>query len=508
MEYLVTTQEMQNLDRATIDQVGIGALVLMERAAMAACEEILCRYKGKKKNQRVLILAGCGNNGADGLALARMLSEEGFEVQVVICGNRNKATDQWKTQYKILKHFPVETGCKTILSEYDILVDALFGVGLSREISGEYADIVHAFNGAVGFKVALDIPSGVHADNGRIMGCATRVDLTVCFAFPKRGLLFYPGCEYAGELVVRNIGIGEAAMESKPQMFRYTESVKELMPLRDEAGNKGTFGKALIAAGSRNMAGAAVLAAKACYRVGTGMVKVLTEECNREILQTAIPESLFVPTVNAGDVQANLPLYDENVMLFDWPDVLAIGPGLGTDEQAYVLVSTFLKKSVLPLVMDADALNLLAAHKELMEEVMKQGAAGRCLILTPHVGELSRLTGKSIKEIKEDPVKIAMELAKRLRCIIVSKDARTLVCCEGEGICMNTTGNSGMSTAGSGDVLTGIITGLLALGMSGFEAASTGVYLHGLAGDYAAKRLGKNGLLAGDIALAIADVLR
>lgn len=507
MEYLVTAEEMKSYDHAAIHRIGIPSLVLMERAALSVFDEIRKRFP-EGKGRKALILAGCGNNGADGLAIARMLSEAGFSAEAVICGNQEKAGSEWKTQYEILSHFPVRTGSKPQLSEYDILIDALFGVGLSREITGEYARLIGWFNEAKGFKVAVDVPSGIHSDNGKVMGCAVRADLTVSFAYGKRGLYFYPGCEYAGNVTVKQIGIGETAFFGRrPGMFRYTEKAKELLGIRDGSGNKGTFGKVLLAAGSRNMAGAAVLAAFGCYRSGAGMVKVLTPECNREILQTALPEALLC---------TELPSRPEDI--FAWPDVLAIGPGLGTDERACELMRAFLENSSLPLVIDADGLNLLVMHPELMAMVEAQcrGRRGntkeeipkRSIILTPHVGELARLCQKTAAQVKEFLPDEAMGLAKRLNCVIVSKDARTFICQNGHPVCINTTGNSGMATAGSGDVLAGIIAGLLAQGMAAYEAASVGVYLHGLAGDAAAARLGEHGMLAGDLAASVAEVLR
>ncbi len=500
MEYLVTAEEMKRYDAVTIEKIGIPSLVLMERAALSVFEEILAA-KMPDKNKKVLILAGCGNNGADGLALARMLSS-GFEVEVVILGNQEKATAEWKTQYEILQHFPVRTGRKPKAAEYDILVDSIFGVGLSREVSGEYAEMINWFNRAEGWKIAVDVPSGINSDTGRLMGCGVKADLTVCFAFGKRGLFFYPGCEYAGKVVIKDIGIEKNVFDEKaPGIFRYTEKISKLLPVRENSGNKGTFGKVLLAAGTRDMAGAAVLSGKSCYRVGAGMVKVLTPEYNRVILQTAVPEALLTTLIpEAGSL--------ERKNFLQWPNVLAIGPGLGTDERAYQILYTFLEESRLPMVIDADALNLLSLHEELMEPVREQGAAGREIILTPHAGELARLCRTTIKKVKESPVEIASVLAQKLNCVIVSKDARTLICKNGEPVCLNISGNNGMAVAGSGDVLTGIIAGLLAQGMKAWEAATVGVYLHGLAGDSAADRLGRYGMTASDLADAVAEVTK
>ncbi len=495
MKYLLTAKEMQDCDKNTIHKIGIPAVVLMERAALGLCEEIdFFAKKLLKKNSKVLILAGCGNNGGDGLALARLLSER-MDVEVVICGDCNKAGDLWRTQYEILKHFPVRTGSKPLSDEYDILVDALLGVGLSRDISGHYAELISWYNERSGYKIAVDVPSGINADNGKVMGCATENDLTVTFAYGKRGLYFYPGCQYAGKVIVKDIGISDRSFgTSEPGMFRYRSEVHKLLPTRASDGNKGTFGKVLIAAGNTNMAGAAILATQGCYRSGAGMVKVLTRECNRVVLHTAVPEALVTT--------------DESVQPDHWPDVLAVGPGLGTDDWAYNVTYSFLANSTLPLVIDADALNLLADRAELMALLAKQGREGRTLILTPHVGEMARLLGLTVSEVKENPVDTAMGLAQKLNCVIVSKDARTLICYPDRPICLNTTGNSGMATAGSGDVLTGVIAGLLAQGADPFSAAGIGVYLHGIAGDIASAVKGERSITAGDIAAAVAEVIK
>lgn len=493
MEYLVTSQEMKQYDEATIERIGIPALVLMERAALSVREEINRRVTREKGT--VLILAGCGNNGADGLALARLLQEEGWSVEVVCCSNVEKATAQWKTQRAILENYPVKTGSKPQMLEYNILIDALLGVGLSREVQGEYERLIRWFNGADGYKIALDVPSGIHSDTGRTMGCAVKADLTVTFAFAKRGLFLEDGRKCCGEVAVKDIGIGSAVFfGQEPGMFRYTESARQLLPARATDGNKGTFGKVLIVAGNKSMAGAAVLAARSCYRTGAGMVRVISPQCNRGILAGSVPEALFG---DETDLEKGL----------EWADVIAIGPGLGTDGRGKGLLNTVLVHSRLPLVIDADGLNLLAVSPKLQELTASVGKEGRSVILTPHVGELARLCDSSIAACRENLLECAMGLAERLNCVIVCKDARTFTCRPGRPVCMNTAGNSGMATAGSGDVLTGVVAGLLAQGMEGFDAASAGVYLHALAGDAAAARTGEHGLMAGDIAEGLCGIV-
>lgn len=497
MEYLVTAEEMKRYDRVTIGEIGIPALVLMERAALAVMEEIAAVCRGG----RVLILAGVGNNGGDGLALARLLAERGYQVEVAVCGDPGRATEEWKTQEAVLRNYPVRimqegmsAGRKTLGKEYTILVDALFGVGLSREVSGKYREQIEQFNGLSGYKIAVDVPSGIHSDTGEVCGCAVKADLTVCLGMAKRGLYFYPGCEYCGIVKVKEIGIGEAAFRGVlPQMYRYTERIEDLLPVRKGNGNKGTFGKVLLAAGSRNMAGAAVLAARGCYKSGAGMVKVATPECNRIVLQAAVPEALLW---TYGEENEDMLQESDLERTADWADVLAVGPGLGTGEGAYRLLKLLLERSGQPIVIDADGLNLLAEYPDLKDLAASRTACGRRVVLTPHLGELSRLTGESIHEIRFHPVDSVMGLARRLHCVVAGKDARTVICQEGRQICLNTTGNSGMATAGSGDVLAGMIAGLLAQGMEPFEAAAVGVYWHGLAGDAAAAACGEYGVTA------------
>lgn len=485
MEYLVTAEEMKFYDSMTINRIGIPSLVLMERAALAVTEEIYRYLDTHHCGKRILVIAGCGNNGADGLAIARMLSKDCC-VEVAIAGDPSKATEEWKRQFTILENYPVLTGSKPHRKEYDILVDAVFGVGLTREVNGSYREWIQYINTSGGYKIAVDIPSGIDSDTGQVRGCAVQADLTVCFAFRKRGLAFYPGCSFAGTILIKKIGIDEVAFGMrKPSMFCYTEEASALLPQRAPDGNKGTFGKVLIAAGSVNMAGAAILCAESCIRSGTGMVKVVSPRENRIILQTAVPEALYADHL-------------ENEA-FGWPDVLTVGPGLGQSKEAEELLEAFITESRLPLVIDADGLNLLSGCPKLRRCLAEQTAEGRKVVLTPHVGELARLTGQTIAEIKEDPVKIGMNLAKELHCIVVCKDARTLICCQDHPVCINLSGDSGMATAGSGDVLTGLIAGLLAQGMDAWEGACIGVYLHGKAGEAAAGRYGSHFVKASDL---------
>lgn len=500
MRYLVTAQEMKQYDKNTIEKIKIPGMVLMERAAFSVFEQIQKRFGQFESNEEktVFILAGMGNNGGDGLALARLLADAGYLVDVHCIGDENKASEQWKKQRVILSSYPItitdaDTGRKTKDKEYTIYVDALFGIGLSGEVTGEYARAIDLFNAGKGYKVALDVPSGVDSDTGCVHGCAVKADLTVTFGFCKRGLVLFPGCEYAGEVVTADIGISDISFFGEtPEMFAFDKSdvhLSKLLPERLQAGNKGTFGKVLLIAGSLNMAGAAMLSARAVYRTGVGMVKIISSSENRVILQEVLPEALF-GTIE--DLEAGL----------EWADVIAIGPGLGKGEEALFCLQKVIGESSLPILIDADGLNLLAENESLRQKLIVQ--RDRAVILTPHIGELSRLTKESVEILKEDTAAAGKRLAEELHAVVVAKDARTFICAEAEPVCVNLYGNSGMATAGSGDVLSGVIAGLMAQGVPAFSAACNGVALHALAGDAAACEHGEHALMAGDIVEYIA----
>lgn len=412
-------------------------------------------------------------------------------------GPSGHSTREWEQQYKIIGYYPVRMVSNWPQEEYTVMVDALFGIGLSRQIQGEYAEIVKEFNRRPGYKLSVDVPSGVHAASGKLMGEAVRADLTVTFGWAKKGLLYYPGAEYAGQVAVRDIGINETCFDAagkRPGMFYYDEPVWELMPPRKADGHKGTFGKVLLIAGFEQMPGAAVLAARAAYYAGAGMVKVVCPGENRGIVQTAVPEALWTEPENWRQG-------------CEWADVVVIGPGLGKNSRVKEILAGVLAESSLPLVLDADALNLIAGDMGLQILTADQGKTGRDMVLTPHEGELARLSGKSVDQVQEDREHAARILARDLHCVLVCKGARTLICREQGENCVNLTGDDGMGTAGSGDVLSGVIAALLAQGADAFRAASVGVYLHGLAGELAARRYSSYGLTAGRLAEAIGEVV-
>lgn len=498
MRYVVDSREMKHYEETVIDTVGIPSLVLMERAAMAVAEEIRAIAASEKLRERkLLVVAGSGNNGADGMAVARILSVEGWQVTVYQTGSAGHCTREWERQNKFISYYPIKIVSNWQAEEYTIIVDALFGIGLSRQVQGEYAEIVAELNRRKGYKIAVDVPSGIHAGTGKVMGTAVKADMTVTFGWAKKGLLFYPGAACAGRVVVKEIGINETcfdAAQERPEMFYYDEQPRELLPSRQADGHKGSFGKILLIAGFDQMPGAAVLAARAAYHAGAGMVKVICPQENRAILQTAVPEALWAEPENWRQS-------------CEWADVIATGPGLGRSAQAQEILTEVIRESRLPLLLDADAINLIAGDMSLQILAAGQGKEGRAMILTPHEGELSRLSGKTIPQIQEDRERAARILAQDLHCVLVLKGARTLICREQGEICVNLTGDNGMGTAGSGDVLTGIIAALLAQGADAFTAASVGVYIHGLAGEKAAGRYSSYGMTAGKLTEAIGEVI-
>ena len=496
MRYLVSAEEMREYDSNTIEKIGIPACVLMERAALAAADRIEEYFESSGASRHVLVMAGTGNNGGDGLAVARLLSERDYQVEVWTVGDPGRASGQWKRQMEILKKYPVKCTDRPGRREYGALVDALFGVGLTRAVEGMYREAVETFQGLGGWRLSVDMPSGIDTDTGKALGKAVKADATVTFGFCKRGLVLYPGQEYAGEVRIADIGISHRSFFGrKPLMYAYDESAAALLPGRDRGGNKGTFGKVLLAAGSVNMAGAAVLAAKACYRTGAGMVKVITPPENRVILQQAVPEAL-------------LGTYEDLEAGMEWADVIAVGPGLGKSKEALACLEQVTEGSAKPLLVDADGLNLLSEQPKLCGLLSEQGRAGRVILLTPHVGELSRLLGCSMADCKEKLWSAGGALSARLHAVVAAKDARTFICAENHDVCVNLTGNNGMGTAGSGDVLTGIIAALLAQRMDGFGAAAVGAYVHGRAGDEVSAARGAYACMAGDMAETLGRVLQ
>ena len=512
-QYVVTASEMKRYDTNTIEKYHMPSLLLMERAALVTVEEL--QHACGDRPCKVLVAAGCGNNGGDGLAVGRLLMLQGYEVTCVLLGSEERCTEETARQISILREYGMHIFSTIQNGEYDIVIDAIFGVGLSRPAEGVFRDAIEWINDNDAYVCSVDIPSGIRTDTGEVMGCAVSADLTVTYGFRKLGHILYPGVGYAGRLVCRQMGIDERSfLGEEPVWYTHIGSDSRLLPARRPDGNKGTFGKALLIVGNEKIAGAAMMAAKSAFRMGTGMVKIVTAEVNREVLMQYVPEIMMLTySVNmfskdSGSSESETAFMIELKEAERWADCILIGPGIGTDRRAYELLQFSILESDLPLVIDADGLNLLAEDKKLQEVVADCGRQGRTIILTPHLGEFARLYGCSVAQVKEHLTEYPQELSKRLNSIVICKDARTVVVCPSvRQNYINTTGNAGMATAGSGDVLAGMLTGLLAQKIPGVEAAVAGVYLHGIAGDLAAERETETAMTATDIIECIRDVI-
>lgn len=508
MKYLVTSEEMKKYDTYTINEIGIPSEVLMERAALFSVEQILDFCKSQKKEisgLKVLVVCGQGNNGGDGLAVARLLLDLNCKTDVCFMGSGKKVSPEVEKQLNILNKYGIVPCSVFPDKEYDVIVDALFGIGLSREVSGEYGDAIDKINEMQAWKLALDIPSGIDATSGKLLGKAVRADMTATFAFAKRGLYLYPGAEYAGEIRIGQIGInGLSFAGCKPEMFCFDESPSEILTKRNPAGNKGTFGKVLIIAGSIGMAGAALLCSKAAFRSGAGMVKVVTSFENQVLLQKAIPEVMFLGYHREGKEEKDT-WWMEFEETYKWADSILIGPGIGKSNFCkklldFILILNNQSGQRKPLVLDADALNLIAENPELQKRLSERNRDEKgTLVMTPHVAEMARLMDCKVSDIKDDFVNYGRAAAAKYNCIMVCKDARTLVCEKDGSLFLNIHGNSGMATAGSGDVLSGIIAALYGAENHGIKQALLGVHLHSKAGDHAAAQKGEAAVMASDI---------
>jgi NAD(P)H-hydrate epimerase len=487
MEWIVNAKEMKLCDQNTMQYYGIPSMVLMERAALKTVDVIM---DADYQTRQILIVCGVGNNGGDGMAIARLLAQRGCCISILLIGDNKKFTDETKKQYEICKQYqiPFVSLLDLECTSYTLIIDALFGVGLSRNLSGEYYDIIEKLNHMNAGKIAIDIPSGISADNGAIMGTAFRADTTITFAYRKLGLVLYPGVDYAGKVIVADIGIDDNSwLDKKPGICTLDDSDMREALKRSEDGNKGTFGKVLVIAGSINMAGAAYFTAKAAYKSGCGLVRIYTVEENRTMLQTKLPEALLTT------YSAKKPDMQQLNEALEWAETIVIGPGIGTDDTANIILKNTLKNAAVPIVVDADALNLIANDTQILLKPHTE------MVVTPHMGEMARLCGDSITYLKENRMDAAEEFAREYNVVCVLKDARTVTAVPYGRTYINQNGNSGMATGGSGDVLAGLIAGLIAQGIHSEFAAPAAVYLHAKAGDEAAKKIGKHAMIASDI---------
>ena len=484
---LVTSLQMKRIEEEAMNDRGVPSLLLMENAARGAVDEII-----KLNPKRVCIFAGKGNNGGDGIAIARGLMTNGIYSRVYFAGEPEKATLDCNTNYSVFKAYDgeiVRYKDKNIdISDCDVIVDALIGTGLKKKLSDKYEEIVNIINSAPGKVVAIDCPTGVNSDFGWDYDSGVYADMTICFHYAKTGLMLYPAYKHIGKLVVKNIGI-----PYKPDgITTFTlekDEASKLMPKRFSSSHKGSYGKACFISGCDTMAGAAVLNASAAYHTGSGLVNVCTTSKAIDVIHTLVPEAVTT--------------FREDYRSLFGNSVIALGSGLGRDFDNVVYDTV--KNHEGTLIIDADGLNAIASNKKIIDE-----HKGECII-TPHIKEMSRLVGSDTKTVGENMIGIATDYAKAHNVTVVLKSANSVIASPDGRVCINISGNSGLSKGGSGDCLTGIITGLCAQGLNCFDAACLGTYIFGKTGEIMSQKYTEYSVqafeLTKNIHLAIKELL-
>ena len=510
---IVTGAEMQTLDRRTINEAHVPSTVLMERAGEGIVRH-LEEHCGLARGKTITILCGKGNNGGDGLVVARLLHRRRARIHVVLLTPITDLSRNTAAMYRRLirvagratiVRFRSADQVRLLLASSDILVDALLGTGLSSIVTGAYREAIKLINRAGKPVISVDIPSGLHADTGAILGQAIRATMTITCGLPKLGLYVDAGIDQAGAIRVVDIGIPPAyvdAIESRTLLLT-SDSAFRSLPDRVPSAHKGTFGHAGIIAGSVGKTGAAALAAQAALRVGAGLVTVATPSSVNDVLEAKLLEAMTMPLPETKARTLARSGLDRVLTFIQTRTAIAIGPGLSTHHETVELVQSLMKHLNRPSVLDADALNALTGRASLLTECKTPP------ILTPHPGEMARLeVDATTQSVNADRIGTARRFARERGVFVVLKGARTVIARPDGLVAICPTGNPGMATAGTGDVLTGMIVGLLAQGVSAWDAACAATYFHGSAGDLASQRLGQPGMLASDLIAQIPYALQ
>ena len=491
---IFSSKDIKDLDAATCEAQGSDALTLMERAANAVAKEVSARFL---PSRRIVVVAGPGNNGGDALAVARILAEMGYSnVEVYLFNVRGQLSDDCEAQKaklfeaveKVKFTEVTTTFIPPVLSQDDVIIDGLFGVGLRDPLSGGFAAVARLINDSGAYIISIDIPSGLAGEwnaNSRFHDMV-HANLTLTFQFPKLSFFFPEHAHILGERKVLDIGIDRAAMKKLPTGWLLIESrtIRSLLRPRNPFTGKRDYGSVMLFAGSLGMMGAAVLCAKASLKCGAGLATVHAPRTGLTILQTAVPEAMFEPDRNERVIS--------DMSLHHTHQAVAIGPGIGTNDLTVNALEQLLKVCQSPLVLDADALNCIVKRPALLSMLPP------LTVITPHIGEFDRLFGEHTSS--EQRLKKAIEVAQHYNIVIVLKSHYTMIVRPTGKVYFNSSGNPGMATAGAGDVLTGVIAGFLAQGLQPENAATLAVFIHGLAGDIASQEIGEYGVVASDIA--------
>ncbi|NLH97696.1 MAG: NAD(P)H-hydrate dehydratase [Clostridiaceae bacterium] len=501
---VVSPEQMKKIDECAINEYGIPGILLMENAAAAVAAQARAMMGGCA-GKRVTVVAGRGNNGGDAFAAARLLHSKGADVRVYLVGEKTGLSGDALFNMEILER--IGTGVTEItenieMSSFladmytsDLVIDGLFGTGLSRDIEGTAAEVIARINQFGRPVLSIDIPSGIDGRDGSIRGVCVKADATVTFGLPKLGLVLHPGCLYTGTLITADIGIPPCVIGKQDIKTGIIDldMVSAMIPQRKPDSNKGDYGRVLIVTGSTGMTGSGCLASMAALRTGAGLVYTGVPQSLAPVYSSHMTEPIVIPLEDSGTGRLSASCTEHILGLMDKMDVVAIGPGLTAGDDIRKIVGAVIENCRVPLVMDADALNAISADPSVLKKLKAEA------VLTPHPGEMARLTGTNTKQVQSDRIGTATAFAQQYGVTVVLKGNRTVVAYPDGRVLINTTGNAGMATAGTGDVLTGMIAGIAAQGVPAGDAAAAGVYLHGLAGDAAADCKGMHGMVAGDI---------
>lgn len=510
---VVNPKQMNEIDSIAINRFGIPGIVLMENAALKVVDEI-AKSLGIIRDKSIVVFAGKGNNGGDALAAARHLFNKGAKLYLFITADKSSIMGDARINLDIVEKMGIHAvevndlhqieEVRGRLQTADLIVDGIFGTGFKGEITGINEDVIRLVNSSAKPVIAIDIPSGIDGKTGRAAGVCIKALKTVTFHLPKLGLVIHPGCEYTGELIAVDIGIPEAASDSLKINISITgrKAVVSCIPPRYIQSNKGSYGKVFFLTGSIGMTGAGYLAGSAALRTGSGLVYLGVPMTLTPIYDTLLAEAITLPLYDNNTGVLLRKSNDKVLEYINKMDVAAIGPGLSVNDDITDIVGNIIEKARIPLVLDADALNAISRDVAVLRKLKTQA------VLTPHPGEMARLAGITVEEVQNNRIDTALEFACKWKVITILKGAKTVIALPDGTVFINPTGNAGMATAGTGDVLTGIIASLAGQGLSMTDAAVAGVYIHGTAGDNAAEKKGMHGLIARDIVEELPGVIK
>lgn len=496
--YVLTSEQMKQIDKKATSEIGIPEVVLMENAGFCVYEEIKKDF-GDLKQKKIAVFCGKGNNGGDGFVVARYLLEESNYVQVFIFDENVSASS--KVFLNILKNLGAniqkineDVIARLYHERFDIIVDGIFGIGLTRDVDGLYKETIEYINSSQAYIYSIDIPSGICSDTGQVKGAAVKANKTITFMYPKIGNILYPGAYLCGKLIVKDIGIPQKVVDKVNAKILVREELNVEKLYRYPDTHKGDYGKVGIIAGSKFFPGASVLCANACVKSGCGLCFLFSPVESMSVHNFRNPEIITVPIESKNGV-VTFEGFKEKEEFLKRLDVIAFGCGLTNSLEVEKILIHILKNFQIPIVIDADGLNVLANNKE-AQTLLREYKAYK--ILTPHYKEASRILSCDVSEVAKNPLDVALQLSKKFDCVCILKGARTIIT-DGNNIYINILGNPGMAKGGSGDVLTGVVSAMLAQGYSSLDAAKLAVYLHSLSADILLERKSMQTILPSDI---------